>query len=111
MKNYFILLLVFSSTITASGADFFSTGHLEIYRTDWGQTLVSPNIIFSAGKFDGYAFWDRYLTDEGFYHGEFMLAFSPFRQNYWNKLSVISESRWDKYAKQENSIGLRIKIW
>ena len=111
MKNAITLIFVLALTLTASAVDFFSTGHVEIYRTDLGQTLVSPNIVFTAGKFDGYAFWDRYFTDEGFYHGEFMLAFTPFQQKHWNKLSIISESRWDKYAKQENSIGVRIKLW
>ena len=111
MKTAILLALVLVAVEIAGAVDFFSTASVEIYRTHWGENLISPNIYFKAGKFDGYGFWDRYFTNEGFYHGEFMLAFTPFQGKYWDRLSVISESRWDKYSKQENSVGIRIRLW
>ena len=111
MKILLTLVFILMIASTSFAFDFFSTASLETFQTDNGETLVSPNIFFTAGKFDGYAFWDRYLTDAGFYHGEFMLAYTPFDSKYLSKISIISETRWDKYVDTENSIGLRLKLW
>lgn len=106
---FITLILVLSSA--SLGLEFFSTASVETYRTDLNTTMISPSIFFQLGRFEGYGFWDRYLNDEGFYHGEFMLAYTPFRAKYINRFSIIAESRWDKYAKDENSVGIRIKLW
>ncbi|MBC8278920.1 MAG: hypothetical protein H8E46_11855 [FCB group bacterium] len=111
MKTIFILTVILLMTSSAFALDFFSTASVETFQTDNGETLISPNIFFTAGKFDGYGFWDRYLTDEAFYHGEVMLAYTPFEGKYLGKVSIISETRWDKYVDTENSIGLRVKLW
>ena len=106
--SVFILLLI---TIPALSLDFFSTASVETFYTEQEKAMVSPNIFFTAGKFDGYGFLDRYLDEFGFYYGEFLLGYTPFEQKYWNKISFVTETRWAKAAKPENSIGLRIKLW
>lgn len=112
MKKITIAIVTLMWTVlSVQAADFFSTAYVETYRTDLGTTMVSPNLYFKYGKLEGYGFIDRYMTDEAFYHGEFQLAFSPFSRKYFDRIAVISESRWDKYAKQENSLGLRFKLW
>ncbi len=111
MKKIVFIFLIIVLCSPAYAGEFFSTMYIETYRTNLGTTMVSPNIYFTWGKFDGYGFIDRYFTTEAFYHGEFMLAFTPFDGKYLSRISLISESRWDKYAEQENSIGFRIKLW
>lgn len=111
MKRLITLVFILMAASASFALDFFSTANVEAFQTDNGESLVSPNIFFTTGKFDGYAFWDRYLTDAGFYHGEFLVAYTPFESKYLGKISIISETRWDKYADTENSIGLRVKLW
>ncbi|MBL7191890.1 hypothetical protein ISS30_09345 [bacterium] len=106
-----VLAAVLMFVNPAESLDFFSTCYVETYRTDLGTNLISPNIYFQAGSFDGYGFWDYYLNDPNFFHGEFMLAYTPLKKGLFNRVSVISEFRWDRYAKDEKSIGLRFKIW
>jgi len=112
MRNMLLFsMLALSIVITTLGADFFSTATVETYRTDLGTTMVSPNLYFKYGCFEGYGFIDRYITEDAFYHGEFQLAYTPFKSFLVDRVAIIAESRWDKYAKDENSVGLRVKLW
>jgi hypothetical protein len=73
--------------------------------------MVSPNIYFKLGRLEGYGFCDQYFEPPKFYHAEFMLTFTPFKTKYLDRISIIAERRWDKSARDENSLGLRLKLW
>jgi len=113
MKRTIIAACILVILMISGGyaAEFYAVSHLETYRTDLNTTLVSPNIFFKYGKLEGYGFYDRYLEDPQFYHSEVMLAYSPFTGKYLEKISIISETRWDKFANTETSFGLRLKIF
>lgn len=111
IKNILLVIIVILFTFVSAGAlDFFSTCTVETYRTDLETTLVSPNIIFQVGRFDGYGFWDYYLEDK-YYHCEFMLGYTPLTNKPFDRISIITEFRWDESVGNEKSIGLRFKIW
>lgn len=103
----FLLLL----TPTIFALDFFSTASVETYRTNLNTTLISPNIYFKIWRIEGYGFYDRYLEEPQFYHGEFMLTFQPLTAKPYDRFSIIAEQRWDKFADDESSIGIKIKLW
>ena len=111
VKSLLVLLfcLLLSSSVLA--IDLFSAASVETYRTDLKTTLVSPNILITAGPFELYGFYDRYLEEPQFYHGELMIAYTPFKQKPLDKFSIIAEQRWDKFADDESSIGIRLKLW
>lgn len=111
MKLILLAFLIFGFAVSAPAIDFFSTAYVETYRTDLNTTMVSPNLYFTLGRLEGYGFIDRYLKDPRFYHGEFMLAFTPFSGRYLDRISIIAERRWDKFAPDENSCGIRVKLW
>ncbi len=104
-----IFLIVLSSTIFS--LDIFSTASVETYRTDLETTMISPNVFIQAGPFELYGFYDRYFEEPQFYHGELMIAYTPFNQKPLSRFSIIAEQRWDKFAEDESSIGFRIKLW
>jgi hypothetical protein len=108
-----ILVIVTSLILTTSSfpLDFFSTAYVETYRTDLQTTMMSPNLYFKLGKLEGYGFLDRYFDESKFYHAEFQLSYTPLNKKYWDRFSIIAEKRWDKFAKDENSIGIKVKIW
>ena len=91
--------------------EVFSTASVETFRTDLHTTMVSPNLYFKLWRIEGYGFIDRYLEDPEFYHGEFMLTFQPLTVQPLDRISIIVERRWDKFADDENSYGIRIKLW
>jgi hypothetical protein len=108
-----ILLIIFILSLPTLSfpLDFFSTAYIETYRTDLQTTMVSPNLYFKLGKLEGYGFIDRYFDSSEFYHAEFQLSFTPINKKQWDRFSIIAEKRWDKFAKDENSIGVKVKIW
>lgn len=96
----------------AFSADFFSTAYVETYRIDtYNSYMVSPNIFLKYGRFEAYGFIDRYTDETAFFHGELLLAFQPLTIKPLDRISIIAERRWDKFAADENSYGLRIRIW
>ena len=112
MKRILFILILLLIIINAGiAADFYAVSYLESYRTDLNTTLLSPNIFVKYGKLEGYAFYDRYMEDPQFYHSEVMLAYSPFTGKYLEKISIISETRWDKFADSETSFGVRLKLF
>ncbi|NQS98366.1 MAG: hypothetical protein HQ591_07930 [candidate division Zixibacteria bacterium] len=111
MKKLIAITFILALFTSASAVDFFSTAYVETYRTDSNTTMVSPNVFFQLGRLEGYGFIDRYLGDQGFYHGEFLLAFQPFTTKYFDRFSIITESRWDKSIANEHSLGIRVKLW
>ena len=111
MKRLIAITFILTLLTTASAVDFFSTAYVEAYRTDSNTTMVSPNFFFKLGRLEGYGFIDRYLDNEGFYHGEFLLTFQPFTTKYFDHFSIITESRWDKSIANEHSLGIRVKLW
>ena len=112
LVRLFVSILILIIFTTGAGAvDFFSTAYLETYRIDLNNYMVSPNLYFKLGRFEGYGFIDRYLEGEEFYHGELMFAFQPLTMKPLDRISIIAERRWDKYAPSENSFGLRFRIW
>ena len=108
MVTVFLILTIAGGTIAA---EFFSTAYLETFRVDPNNYMLSPNIFVKYGRLEGYGFIDKYTMYDKFYHGEFMVAFQPLTIKPLDRISVIAERRWDKYSKDENSIGLRLKIW
>jgi hypothetical protein len=81
MKSIIPFILILILIPSAQGIEFFSTANVENYRTDLGTTLVSPNLYFKFGRLEGYGFYDRYLEEPQFYHGEFQLIFTPVNKN------------------------------
>lgn len=111
MKFLFIILTIIIIVPSAMAIDFYTTSYIETYRTDLNTTMLSPNLYFKLGKVEGYGFLDRYIDEPRFYHGEFMLAYTPFDTKYLDRLSIIYERRWDKFAPDEHSYGVRLKLW
>ena len=111
MKRFLPVILCIFITLPAAALDFYACSYIETYRTDLETTMASPNLYFKIGGVEGYGFIDRYFEDPRFYHGEFMLAFTPFKGAYLNRFSIIFERRWDKFAPDENSFGFRLKIF
>lgn len=109
MVVVFLFLLVLWTQSHA--VEFFSTASVETFRTDLNTTMVSPNLYFKLWRVEGYGFIDRYFEDPKFYHGEFMLAFQPLTMKPFDRVSIIAERRWDKFADDENSYGIRIRLW
>ena len=111
MKLLVILLLLLTVS-PLFAAELFTTATIETYRvTSYDSYMVSPNLFIQYGRFEVYGFVDRYFDESEFYHGELMLAFQPLSGKIWERFSIIAERRWDKFARDENSFGLRVRIW
>ncbi len=113
MRNVFLMILISLALVgSLTAADFFSTAYVETFRIDTYESfMVSPNLFIQYGRFELYGFIDRYTDNIAFYHGELLLSFQPLTIRPFDRVSIIAERRWDKFAVDENSYGLRIKIW
>ena len=108
----FFIVTILALPLSLYAADFFSSAYLESYRIDtYDSYMLSPNLLVRYGRFEAYGFIDRYFHRSSFYHGELLLAFQPLTMKPFDRLSLIAERRWDKYAVNENSYGIRLKIW
>jgi hypothetical protein len=109
IKMAIVLVLVLASSICAE--DLFTTASIETYRTDLGTTMISPNVYCQYGRFEIYGFIDQYFEEPKFYHGELMFTYQLSTTKHFDRVYLIAEQRWDRFAENESSIGLKFKLW